>query len=80
MIGGMVGNNSCGANSVVYGSTREHLISARAILSDGSIAEFGPLSSEEFAAKCSGSRLEAAIYREISRLLGDVNTRENHCA
>jgi FAD/FMN-containing dehydrogenase/Fe-S oxidoreductase len=76
MIGGMVGNNSCGANSVVYGSTREHLISARVVLSDGSIAEFGPLSSEEFAAKCSGSRLEASIYRDISRLLGDVNTRE----
>src|SRR6266446_2017339 len=47
MIGGMVGNNSCGANSVVYGSTREHLISARMVLSDGSIAEFGPLSSED---------------------------------
>ena len=25
MIGGMIGNNSCGANSIVYGSTREHL-------------------------------------------------------
>ena len=24
MIGGMIGNNSCGANSVVYGSVREH--------------------------------------------------------
>ncbi len=41
MIGGMVGNNACGANSVVYGSTREHLVSVRAVLSDGSIAEFG---------------------------------------
>ena len=30
MIGGMVGNNACGANSVVYGSTRDHLISVRA--------------------------------------------------
>ena len=29
MIGGMVGNNSCGANSLVYGSTRDHLVSAR---------------------------------------------------
>jgi len=60
MIGGMVGNNSCGANSVVYGSTREHLISARAVLSDGSIAEFGPISSAEFAAKCSGSSLDGS--------------------
>ena len=36
MIGGMVGNNSCGSNSVVYRSTREHLLEVKAILSDGS--------------------------------------------
>ncbi|MEJ2006396.1 MAG: FAD-binding oxidoreductase, partial [Cyclobacteriaceae bacterium] len=24
MIGGMIGNNSCGSNSIVYGSTRDH--------------------------------------------------------
>ncbi|MEZ4903080.1 MAG: FAD-binding oxidoreductase [Spirosomataceae bacterium] len=40
MIGGMVGNNSCGSNSVVYGSTREHLLEVKAILSDGSEATF----------------------------------------
>jgi len=75
MIGGMVGNNACGANSVVYGSTREHLISARAVLSDGSIAEFGPLSSEQFKAKCSGDTLEASIYRETGKLLDDAENR-----
>ena len=75
MIGGMVGNNACGANSVVYGSTREHLVSARAVLSDGSIAEFGPLLPEEFEAKCSGDTLEASIYRETKKLLGDAGNR-----
>jgi FAD/FMN-containing dehydrogenase/Fe-S oxidoreductase len=75
MIGGMVGNNSCGANSVVYGSTRDHLISARAVLSDGSIAEFGRLSAERFEAKCIGETLEASIYRETKRLLDDAETR-----
>ena len=75
MIGGMVGNNACGANSVVYGSTREHVTSARAVLSDGSIAEFGPLSSNEFEGKCAGDTLEAAIYRETKRLLGDPENR-----
>ena len=75
MIGGMVGNNACGANSVVYGSTRDHLVSARAVLSDGSIAEFGPLSPEEFDAKCSGDTLEASIYRETKKLLGDAGNR-----
>ena len=75
MIGGMVGNNACGANSVVYGSTREHLVSARAVLSDGSIAEFGSLSPGEFEAKCAGDSLEAAIYRETKRLLSDPENR-----
>jgi FAD/FMN-containing dehydrogenase/Fe-S oxidoreductase len=75
MIGGMVGNNACGANSLIYGSTRDHLISARAVLSDGLTAEFGPLSSEEFAAKCSGDTLEASIYRETKRLLADAGNR-----
>ena len=40
MIGGMVGNNSCGSNSVVYRSTREHLLEVKALLSDGSEVEF----------------------------------------
>jgi FAD/FMN-containing dehydrogenase len=29
MIGGMVGNNSCGANSIAWGTVRDHLVSAR---------------------------------------------------
>jgi FAD/FMN-containing dehydrogenase/Fe-S oxidoreductase len=42
MIGGMVGNNSCGSNSVVYGSTREHLLEVKVLLADGSEVTFGP--------------------------------------
>src|SRR6202140_88786 len=75
MIGGMVGNNACGANSVVYGSTRDHVISIRAVLSDGSIAEFGALSQEEFAAKSRGGTLEAIIYSRIDKLLSEPETR-----
>ena len=43
MIGGMIGNNSCGSNSVVYGSVREHLLEVDTILSDGSKAWFGAM-------------------------------------
>ncbi len=77
MIGGMVGNNSCGANSVVYGSTREHLASIRAVMSDGSIAEFGTVSPAEFAKKCFGDTLEAAVYRAVNQLLSDASNRES---
>ena len=77
MIGGMVGNNSCGSNSIVYGSTRDHLVSARGFLSDGSLATFGPLTAAEFAAKCAGpDGLETRIYRFVRDLLGDARNRQ----
>src|SRR5499427_5993447 len=41
-IGGMTGNNSCGARSLRYGNTRENVISVDAILADGGKARFGP--------------------------------------
>ncbi|HEY6257445.1 MAG TPA: FAD-linked oxidase C-terminal domain-containing protein [Xanthobacteraceae bacterium] len=41
-IGGMVGNNSCGARSLRYGNTRENVLSIDAVLADGSKAHFGP--------------------------------------
>lgn len=39
-VGGMVGNNSCGTHSLIYGSTRHHLLEAEVILSDGSTELF----------------------------------------
>lgn len=38
-IGGMFGNNSCGTHSLVYGSTRHHVLEAKAVLSDCSVEE-----------------------------------------
>ena len=79
MIGGMVGNNSCGSNSIVYGSTRDHLVSARGFLSDGSEVTFGPLTPREFDAKCAGAdTLETRIYRTVRDLLGDAKNRAAH--
>ena len=39
-IGGMFGNNSCGTHSLVYGSTRHHVVEARGVLADGSTEIF----------------------------------------
>lgn len=77
MIGGMVGNNSCGPNSIAYGSTRDHLVSARGFLADGAEVTFGPLSAAAFAEKCGGpDTLESSIYGKVRDLLGDeVNRR-----
>lgn len=74
MIGGMVGNNSCGSNSVVYGSTREHLLEVKAILTDGSEATFGPQKPERFAKPV--VTLEDAIYQKTYELL--ANSENQH--
>src|SRR5215213_1683249 len=80
MVGGMVGNNSCGSNSVVYRSTREHLLSVKAILSDGTETEFTQLSASEFEAKCLGetaaSPLETRIYQATKAMLAHPETQE----
>ena len=36
-LGGMLGNNSCGTHSLVYGSTRHHALEATAVLTDGTV-------------------------------------------
>jgi FAD/FMN-containing dehydrogenase/Fe-S oxidoreductase len=76
MIGGMVGNNSCGSNSVVYGSTRDHLVEVRGFLSDGSEAVFTAVDETEFDEKCKLDSLEGDIYRGTKQLLSnsDVQT------
>src|SRR6476660_2627090 len=75
MIGGMVGNNSCGSNSVVYRSTREHLLEVKALLSDGNEAEFKSLNIDEFYAKCEGDSLEGNIYKRTRSLLSNYENQ-----
>ena len=75
MIGGMVGNNSCGAHSLIYGSTRDHTLSVKCILSDGSEIEFTSLSKAEFDQKCKGETLENKIYQNINNLLSDPDNQ-----
>src|SRR3982750_3462541 len=76
MIGGMVGNNSCGSNSIVYRSTREHLLEVKALLSDGTEAVFHSLSPDEFHAKCEGTGMEAAVYRKVRSLLSNYENQQ----
>jgi FAD/FMN-containing dehydrogenase/Fe-S oxidoreductase len=48
MIGGMLGNNSCGARSLVYGSVREHIVSVKGFFADGEFAHIKAISKTEF--------------------------------
>lgn len=73
MLGGMLGNNACGSHSLIYGSTRDHTLEIKTLLSDGSTAVFSALSDEAFHEKCRTkgvkSSLETKIYQHIQKVL-----------
>ncbi len=76
MIGGMVGNNSCGAHSPLYGTTRDHLLEVQAILSDGSEVEFKALSLSEYHNKLTLQSFEGSLYRHINEILQNTENQE----
>jgi FAD/FMN-containing dehydrogenase/Fe-S oxidoreductase len=67
-IGGMMANNSSGARSIVYGKTIDHVIEQDVVLSDGSVAVFGPVTGQQLSDKRAGNSLEARCYRLVSEL------------
>jgi FAD/FMN-containing dehydrogenase len=48
-LGGMVGNNSAGMRSIVYGTTRDQILSLRCVLASGEVVDLEPLSRREAA-------------------------------
>lgn len=77
MIGGMVGNNSSGTTSIVYGTTRDKVLEIKALLSDGAMAHFKALSKEEFEEKCRLESLEGTLYRRVIQELTQEEVQEN---
>jgi FAD/FMN-containing dehydrogenase/Fe-S oxidoreductase len=76
-LGGMIGNNSAGARSIVYGKTIDHVRKLRVVLSDGSTAEVAPTGPGEWARKAAGRGLEAEIYRTVARVV-ETSAEEIH--
>ncbi len=77
MIGGMIGNNSCGLHSVVWGDTRQNLLEVKGFLSNGAEIQFGEISKVELSQKAKANSLEGVIYKGISEL---INQPENVAA
>lgn len=75
-IGGMVGNNSCGSYSIVYGTTRQHTLELETILSDGSEVVFKALSTEEYAAKLKQDDHEGRIYKQLHDALSPEGVQQ----
>lgn len=75
-LGGMVGNNSCGSHSLVYGSTRDHLLEAKVVLSDGSEVTLKELNRTEIEEKQKDCSLEGKIYRQLIDLLSNQKNQK----
>ncbi len=69
VLGGMVGNNSSGSHSILYGMTADHLLAAQVILWDGTLTEFAPKAPAELEAYQRQNGTEAEIYQKMQALL-----------
>ncbi len=67
MIAGMLGNNSCGLHSIVWGSVRDHIVEVNALLSDGSEVIF---KAEDIRKNDESNSFKEKIYSELNNLLG----------
>lgn len=74
-IGGAIGNNSCGAHSIVWGKTVDNVIELNGVLSNGDQVKFTELSDSDFDLKLVGECFESEIYRKLSSVI-DNNQEE----
>ena len=61
-LGGMMANNSCGARSVLYGKTIDHVLEQTVVLSDASVVQLREIPREQIP---TGDSLEARCYRTV---------------
>lgn len=79
MIGGMIGNNSCGLHSISWGTTRDHLLEVKALLSDGSETVFNNSSTGDYTKKLSpntSGKREQSIYAGMWGILSNPVDQE----
>lgn len=67
-LGGMIGNNSCGAHSVMAGKTVENIESLEVLTYDGARFWAGPTSEGELAAIIARGDRQADIYARLKAL------------
>jgi FAD/FMN-containing dehydrogenase/Fe-S oxidoreductase len=62
-LGGMIGNNSAGSRSIIYGKMIDHVLGLDVLLADGTSMKLGPVDDAELTSKRAESSREGALYR-----------------
>jgi FAD/FMN-containing dehydrogenase len=72
-MGGMVGNNSSGTKSILYGKTVDHVLETKVVLADGTMMTLEPLSPEAYDVKANQDNRQGEIYQKFKKIID-----ENH--
>ncbi|RMG22745.1 MAG: FAD-binding oxidoreductase [Bacteroidetes bacterium] len=73
-IGGMIGNNSSGTKSILYGKTVDHVLELQLLLADGTELLLSELQPDAYAAKIRQHDREGQIYKGVYEL---INTHKD---
>ena len=68
-VGGMVGNNSSGTKSILYGKTVDHILEAKVLLADGTGLHFKELTGDEVTKKEDRTTREEEIYQGFKKII-----------
>ena len=70
-LGGVVGNNSSGSHSILYGMSADHVLAVKVVLADGTLAEFCAKTEDELAQIQTQEGLAAEIHQRMLALVRD---------
>ena len=68
-IGGMIGNNSSGTKSILYGKTVDHLLETQMLLADGTELELKALKPSEYAEKIAVAGRVGKLYQGVQQII-----------
>lgn len=74
-LGGMVGNNSAGMRSLVFGTTADQILSLRCVLASGEIVDLRPMPRAEAERRARGTDAMARLLKNALEVGGSTATR-----
>ena len=73
-VGGMIGNNSSGTKSILFGKTVDHVLELKVLLADGTLLEMASLSEEEYSERAKRDDREGKIYSAFRQMIFENST------
>ena len=68
-VGGMLGNNSSGTKSILYGKTVDHILEMKVLLADGTLMQLKEESPDSYAEKANSDSRIGKIYNGVKEII-----------